>query len=131
MVVAPTEPPRRPDLAPGALAERVRAVACVDIAAVFVVPALPVDKRHNSKIDRTRVGVGERGARRRTDTQAVKVLVTGATSLLGGAVAERLQARGDDVSVFQRRPSGLGFARCSATSPIGERSRPRSPESRS
>jgi hypothetical protein len=34
----------------------VRAVACVDIAAVFVVGALPVDKRHNSKIDRTRVG---------------------------------------------------------------------------
>jgi hypothetical protein len=33
----------------------VRGVACVDIAAVFVVPALPVDKRHNSKIDRTRV----------------------------------------------------------------------------
>jgi len=38
----------------------------------------------------------------------VKVLVTGATSLLGGAVAMRLQARGDDVTVFQRRPSGLG-----------------------
>jgi nucleoside-diphosphate-sugar epimerase len=29
--------------------------------------------------------------------------------LLGGAVAQRLHARGDDVSVFQRRPSGLGF----------------------
>jgi acyl-coenzyme A synthetase/AMP-(fatty) acid ligase len=56
VVVAPTEPPRRPDLAPDTLAERVRAVACVDIAAVFVVGALPVDKRHNSKIDRTRVG---------------------------------------------------------------------------
>jgi nucleoside-diphosphate-sugar epimerase len=38
----------------------------------------------------------------------VKVLVTGATSLLGGAVATRLTARGDDVTVFQRRPSGLG-----------------------
>ena len=56
VVVAPTERPRRPDLAPGRLAERVRAVACVDVAAVFAVPALPVDKRHNSKIDRTRVG---------------------------------------------------------------------------
>ena len=55
VVVTPTERPRRPDLAPGALAEVVRGVACVDIAAVFVVPALPVDKRHNSKIDRTRV----------------------------------------------------------------------------
>jgi nucleoside-diphosphate-sugar epimerase len=39
----------------------------------------------------------------------VRVLVTGATSLLGGAVARRLQARGDDVTVFQRRPSELGF----------------------
>jgi hypothetical protein len=27
----------------------------VDIAAVLIVPALPVDKRHNSKIDRTRL----------------------------------------------------------------------------
>jgi 2-alkyl-3-oxoalkanoate reductase len=35
----------------------------------------------------------------------VKVLVTGSTSLLGGAVAELLRARGDDVTVFQRRPS--------------------------
>jgi nucleoside-diphosphate-sugar epimerase len=38
----------------------------------------------------------------------VKVLVTGATSLLGGSVAQRLQARGDEVTVLQRRPSGLG-----------------------
>ncbi len=56
VVVAPTERPRRPDLASRVLAERIRAAASVDIAAVFVVPALPVDKRHNSKIDRTRVG---------------------------------------------------------------------------
>lgn len=34
----------------------------------------------------------------------MKVLVTGATSLLGAAVVHRLVARGDDVSVFQRRP---------------------------
>jgi hypothetical protein len=27
----------------------------VDIAAVFTVPALPVDKRHNSKIDRSAI----------------------------------------------------------------------------
>jgi 2-alkyl-3-oxoalkanoate reductase len=39
----------------------------------------------------------------------VKVLVTGGTSLLGGTVAQRLRARGDDVTVFQRRPSGLGL----------------------
>ena len=38
----------------------------------------------------------------------MKVLVTGSTSLLGGAVAARLQVRGDDVTVFQRRASGLG-----------------------
>ena len=88
VVVVPTEAPRRPDLARAALAERVRAAASVDVAAVLVVPALPVDKRHNSKIDRTRVGrVGGARARRRTDARAVKVLVTGATSLLGGAVA--------------------------------------------
>jgi 2-alkyl-3-oxoalkanoate reductase len=37
----------------------------------------------------------------------VKVLVTGGTSLLGSAVADRLAARGDAVTVLQRRPSGL------------------------
>jgi nucleoside-diphosphate-sugar epimerase len=37
----------------------------------------------------------------------MRVLVTGATSLLGRAVAQRLAARGDDVTVFQRHPSGL------------------------
>ena len=53
--------------------------------------------------------MGERGTCRRSDARTVRVLVTGATSLLGGAVAQRLQARGDHVTVFQRRPSGLGF----------------------
>ena len=38
----------------------------------------------------------------------MKVLVTGATSLLGRAVATQLRHRGDIVTVFQRRPSGLG-----------------------
>ncbi len=38
----------------------------------------------------------------------MKVLVTGGTSLLGGAVARRLSERGDETTVFQRRPSGLG-----------------------
>lgn len=37
----------------------------------------------------------------------MKVLVTGATSLLGRSVVERLVDRGDTVSVLQRRPSGL------------------------
>jgi acyl-coenzyme A synthetase/AMP-(fatty) acid ligase len=55
VVVVPTEAGRRPALASPGLAEAVRRVAGVDVAAVLVVPALPVDKRHNSKIDRTRV----------------------------------------------------------------------------
>ncbi len=37
----------------------------------------------------------------------MKVLVTGASGLLGGGVARVLAARGDDVTVMQRRPSGL------------------------
>lgn len=37
----------------------------------------------------------------------MRVLVTGATSLIGRAAVERLVARGDDVTVLQRRPSGL------------------------
>ncbi len=39
----------------------------------------------------------------------MKVLVTGASGLLGGGVAKALSARGDDVTVLQRRPSGLGM----------------------
>jgi nucleoside-diphosphate-sugar epimerase len=38
----------------------------------------------------------------------MRVLVTGATSLLGRAVVSRLNDRGDVVTVFQRRPSALG-----------------------
>ena len=37
----------------------------------------------------------------------MRVLVTGSTSLLGRTVVEQLIDRGDDVSVFQRSPSGL------------------------
>jgi nucleoside-diphosphate-sugar epimerase len=37
----------------------------------------------------------------------VKVLVTGATSMLGRATAQPLLDRGDEVTVLQRRPSGL------------------------
>lgn len=40
----------------------------------------------------------------------MKVLVTGSTSLVGGAVVTRLSDRGDAVAVLQRRPSGLGVA---------------------
>lgn len=54
VVVAETTPPaRRPGLAPRALADAVRAAAKVPVAAVLVVPGLPTDVRHNSKIDRS------------------------------------------------------------------------------
>ena len=47
---------KRPYLADEDLADRVREVSnATDVAAVFAVPSLPVDKRHNSKIDRTRI----------------------------------------------------------------------------
>lgn len=39
----------------------------------------------------------------------MRVLVTGGTSLLGGAVARLLTDRGDEVTVLQRRASGLGL----------------------
>ncbi|MFL6028014.1 MAG: NAD-dependent epimerase/dehydratase family protein [Friedmanniella sp.] len=39
----------------------------------------------------------------------MKVLVTGASGMLGGATALALAARGDDVTVLQRRPSRLGL----------------------
>ena len=44
---------------------------------------------------------------RRERVDAVRVLVTGARGMLGRAVALALAARGDDVTVLQRRPSGL------------------------
>jgi nucleoside-diphosphate-sugar epimerase len=37
----------------------------------------------------------------------MRILVTGATSLLGRHVVTQLLARGDEVTTFQRRPSGL------------------------
>ncbi len=37
----------------------------------------------------------------------MRVLVTGASGMLGGATARALLRRGDDVTVLQRRPSGL------------------------
>jgi acyl-coenzyme A synthetase/AMP-(fatty) acid ligase/pimeloyl-ACP methyl ester carboxylesterase len=46
----------RPDLADIDLSDRLRAVSkAADIAAVLIAPSLPVDKRHNSKIDRSRI----------------------------------------------------------------------------
>ncbi|WP_136518623.1 alpha/beta fold hydrolase [Cellulomonas telluris] len=46
---------RRPGLAPADLTDAVRAAAAAPLAAVLVVPDLPTDVRHNSKIDRTRL----------------------------------------------------------------------------
>ena len=39
----------------------------------------------------------------------MKVLVTGASGMLGGAVADALADRGDTVTLLQRRPSGRGY----------------------
>ena len=50
---------------------------------------------------------GRAGPSRRERVDAVRVLVTGARGMLGRAVALALAARGDDVTVLQRRPSGL------------------------
>lgn len=41
----------------------------------------------------------------------MKVLVTGASGLLGSTTAAALVARGDEVTTFQRRPSGVAGAR--------------------
>lgn len=55
VIVAEVESARA-GLAPDGLRDAVRQVVDLDIPAVLVVPALPVDIRHNSKIDRIRVG---------------------------------------------------------------------------
>lgn len=52
-IVETTPAARRVGLARPDLAERIRAAAAVPLAAVLVVPTLPTDVRHNSKIDRT------------------------------------------------------------------------------
>jgi len=48
-------PPGRLQLAPLSLTDRVREAAEVDVAAVLAAPRLPVDIRHESKIDRAEV----------------------------------------------------------------------------
>ena len=52
----------------------------------------------------------------------MRVLVTGASGMLGGGVARALHDRGDDVTVLQRRPvRARRCRRSSATSPTGPR----------
>ena len=41
----------------------------------------------------------------------MRVLVTGASGLLGGAVARAVAAAGHEVTTFQRRPSGVARVR--------------------
>lgn len=55
VVVEADNPDRNASFAELELIDRVRAVADVDVVAVFTVPKLPVDRRHNSKIDRAAV----------------------------------------------------------------------------
>jgi nucleoside-diphosphate-sugar epimerase len=49
-----------------------------------------------------------RAGRRRDEGVIARLLVTGATSLLGRGTVRALLARGDDVTVLQRHESGLG-----------------------
>lgn len=53
--------------------------------------------------------MGRAGSRRRDGRPIVKILVTGASGLLGSGVARALAARGDQVTVLQRRPASLGL----------------------
>lgn len=55
VVVQREQPERKPVLASLELIDAVRELAEPDVVAVFEVPTLPVDRRHNSKIDRTAV----------------------------------------------------------------------------
>jgi acyl-coenzyme A synthetase/AMP-(fatty) acid ligase len=53
--IQPESPLRSPRLAPLAIIDQVRTVVTEDVVAVFELPELPVDRRHNSKVDRTRI----------------------------------------------------------------------------
>ena len=55
LVVECLPPVRRPGLATTELTARVRAAVDRPVAAVLVVPQLPTDVRHNSKVERTRI----------------------------------------------------------------------------
>ncbi|MDX2344385.1 MAG: alpha/beta fold hydrolase [Acidimicrobiia bacterium] len=55
VVVQLDDPLRASGLASNELADSVRAAVDVDVAAVLTTPTLPIDKRHNSKINRTKI----------------------------------------------------------------------------
>ncbi|WP_407342453.1 alpha/beta fold hydrolase [Pengzhenrongella phosphoraccumulans] len=57
LVVECLPPVRRPALASTELTARVRAAVDGPVAAVLVVPRLPTDVRHNSKVERTRIAL--------------------------------------------------------------------------
>ena len=83
---SPTRPWRTPSATPP---------AGVEVAAVLIVDRLPLDIRHASKIDRAEVAApGRAGPRRRLSGPAVRVLVTGATGMLGRAAAPRSPGAG-------------------------------------
>ncbi|MGI9643176.1 MAG: AMP-binding protein, partial [Acidimicrobiia bacterium] len=54
-VVVPATSIKKARLAGTDLASRVRSAVDIDVVAVFEVPDLPVDKRHNAKVDRVRL----------------------------------------------------------------------------
>ncbi|GMQ99106.1 MAG: alpha/beta fold hydrolase [Acidimicrobiia bacterium] len=57
-VIVQSQRTRKPSIVSERVADNVRsAIPDVDVAAVLSVPGLPVDKRHNSKIDRTRIAM--------------------------------------------------------------------------
>lgn len=55
VIVVPESAPKRSSLASERLSDAVRASVDVDVAAVLCVPSLPVDLRHNAKVDRLRL----------------------------------------------------------------------------
>ncbi|MBO2990883.1 alpha/beta fold hydrolase [Leucobacter tardus] len=61
-VVETVSQTRRPGLASPELTDEVRAATAMPIAAVYAVPQLPTDIRHNSKIDRSRLAAWAEGS---------------------------------------------------------------------
>ena len=55
VIVELDAPVKKPDLASLEMIDLVRAHLDVDIVTVLSIPEMPVDRRHNSKIDRARL----------------------------------------------------------------------------